>query len=153
MALARKTLIIAVAGVLVLVVGIVGGAYVGLMYFAKSEAPSADSMPDPGPMMELGQFTSNLADQESHIVRLKVTVELADARVFERLNGSGAGWSIMMKDEVMKTLKDQRYDSVRFTEGMEKLKQDLKTRLNAILPRENGVAAINKVLFDEYMTQ
>ncbi|MDR1944397.1 MAG: flagellar basal body-associated FliL family protein [Synergistaceae bacterium] len=153
MALARKTLIIAIAGVLVLVVGIVGGAYVGLRYFAKDSAPAADNVPDPGPMMELGQFTSTLADPEVRIVRLNITVELASVKVFERLNGSGAGWTVMMKDEVIKTLKDQRYDSIRFTEGMEKLKQDMKTRLNAILPREDNVAAINKVLFDEYMTQ
>jgi flagellar basal body-associated protein FliL len=36
---------------------------------------------------------------------------------------------------------------------MEKLKQDLKSRLNAILPRVDDSAAVKRVLFDEFMTQ
>jgi flagellar basal body-associated protein FliL len=59
----------------------------------------------------------------------------------------------MMKDEILKTLKDQRYDNVRYAEGMEKLKQDLRARLNAILPRVDDSVAVNRVLFDEFMTQ
>jgi flagellar FliL protein len=146
-------MIIAIIGVVVLVVGIVGGVFMGLKYFGGNETVVADQVPDPGPMLDLGQFTSTLADPETHVVRLTIKIELASARAFERINAAETGWTVTMKDEVIKTLKDQRYDSIRFTTGMEKLKQDLKTRLNAILPRENGDAAISKVLFDEYMTQ
>ncbi|MDR1020883.1 MAG: flagellar basal body-associated FliL family protein [Synergistaceae bacterium] len=153
MALARNTLVAAIIGVLVLVVGVIGGAVVGLRYFGGDDAVVADQVPDPGPMLELGQFTSTLADKEIHVIRLNITLELASPMALDRINASGNGWTVMIKDEVIKTLKDQRYDVVRFTEGMEKLKLDLKTRLNAILPRENGEAFINKVLFDEYMTQ
>jgi flagellar FliL protein len=152
MALARKTLIIAIIGVIVLIVGVVGGVFVGLKFFSDDDSVMADQIQDPGPMLELGQFSSTLADQEIHVVRLKITLEFAGAQIFDRVN-AGTGWVVTIKDEVIKTLKDQRYDSIRFTEGMEKLKQDLKTRLNAILPRENGEAAVKKVLFDEYMTQ
>jgi flagellar FliL protein len=153
MALARKTLIIAIIGVIVLIVGVVGGVFVGLKFFSgDAAAVMAEQIQDPGPMLELGQFSSTLADQEIHVVRLRITLEFAGAQIFDRVN-AGTGWVVTIKDEVVKTLKDQRYDSIRFTEGMEKLKQDLKTRLNAILPRENGEAAVKKVLFDEYMTQ
>ena len=152
MVFAKKTLIMIGIGVVVLVAGVGGGAYVGLKYF-KPEPPAVTEpqIPDPGPMVELGQFTSTLADKEMHVVKLKITVELSGPKVAERL--AAAGWTLKMKDEVMKTLKDQRYDDIRFAEGMEKLKQDLKTRLNAILPRVEGSASVSKVLFDEYMVQ
>lgn len=152
MALAKKTIIIAVVGVLVLIIGIGGGAYIGLKFFS-TPAPvvTETQVPDPGPMIDLGQFTSTLADPEVHVIRLKITVELAGILVAERL--VDPGWTIMMKDEVIKTLKDQRYNNVRYAEGMEKLKLDLKARLNSILPAVEGAPAINRVLFDEYMVQ
>jgi flagellar basal body-associated protein FliL len=153
MALARRTLIIAIVGIVVLIAGVIGGAVVGLKYFGGSGAAVADQVPDPGPMLELGQFTSTLADREIHVVRLKITLELSGIEASNRINASANGWMVTIKDEVIKTLKDQRYDIIRFTEGMENLKLDLKTRLNAILPRESGEASVKRVLFDEYMTQ
>jgi Flagellar basal body-associated protein len=151
MALAKKTLIMAIVGALVLILGVVGGIWFGIRFF-KPEAPTQEaSIPDPGPMIDLGQFTSTLADPQVHVIRLRVTVELSGLNVTERL--ADPGWVVMMKDEVMKTLKDQRYDAVRYAEGMEKLKQDLAVRLNAILPRVEGELAVRRVLFDEYMVQ
>jgi flagellar basal body-associated protein FliL len=144
-------MVIIIVGVVVLIVGVAGGAFVGLRMLRPPDTPTETLVPDPGPMIELGEFTSKLADQQTHIVRLKITVEVADLKIYERLNGPG--WLTMMKDEINRTLLDQKYDSLRFAEGMEKLKQDIKARLNAILPRDGGIASINKVLFDEYLTQ
>jgi flagellar basal body-associated protein FliL len=102
-------------------------------------------------MIGLGQFTSTMADPETHIVRVKVTLELTGPGVVERL--ADPGWTVKMKDEVLKALKDQRYDNVRYAEGMEKLKLDMAARLNSILPRVDDELAVRKVLFDEFMTQ
>ncbi|MDR1650878.1 MAG: flagellar basal body-associated FliL family protein [Synergistaceae bacterium] len=153
MALVKRTMMLVVVGVVVLVVGIGGGLLVGLKYFspAPETANREAQIPDPGPMVDLGQFTSTMADPEVHVVKVKVTLELASANVSLRL--TDPGWTVMMKDEILKTLKDQRYDNVRYAEGMEKLKQDLRARLNVILPRVDGNAAVNRVLFDEFMTQ
>lgn len=151
MALARKTLLMVVLGVVVLVVGVGGGLYVGTKFFTRPQPSVEETVPDPGPMIELGQFTSTLSDPETHLIKLKITIELAGLKVSERL--VDPGWVVMMKDEVMKTLKDQRYNSVRYAEGMEKLKQDMRARLNAILPKVEGEVAISRVLFDEYMVQ
>jgi flagellar basal body-associated protein FliL len=63
------------------------------------------------------------------------------------------GWNVMMKDEIIKTLKDQKYDLVRYAEGMERLKLDMRDRFNAILPKVGGEVAVRRVLFDEYMAQ
>ena len=152
MALAKKTIIAAVVGVIVLLVGIGGGLYFGLKYFpAPPETTRGIDIPDPGPMLELGQFNSTLADPEMRILRVSVTVELDGPEASERL--SDPGWEIMMKDEILRTLKDQRFDNIRFAEGMEKLKLDLRSRLNAILPRIEDELPVRRVLFDEFMTQ
>lgn len=151
MALAKKTLIILIVGIIVLVVGIGGGVYMGLQWMGKPQPNPEQVIRDPGPMVDLGQFTSTLADPETHVVKVKIMVELTSPKVSERL--LDPGWPVMMKDEVIKTLKDQRYDNIRYAEGMEKLKQDLRTRLNAILPRVEGKSAVNRILFDEYMVQ
>jgi flagellar FliL protein len=152
MALAKRTLVMVVVVILVLVVGLGGGLFVGLKYFSSPpETTTEVQIPDPGPMLDLGQFTSTMADPEIHVVTAKVTVELEGPDVITRL--ADPGWGIMMKDEILKTLKDQRYDNVRYAEGMEKLKQDLKVRLNAILPRVGDKAAVRRVLFDEFMTK
>jgi flagellar FliL protein len=152
MALVKRTIVTVIVGLVVLIVGIGGGLYAGLKYFSSPpEITEEAEIPNPGPMLDLGQFTSTMADPESHVVRVKVTAELSGPNVSTKLTDSG--WIVIMKDEILKTLKDQRYENVRYAEGMEKLKQDLKSRLNAILPRVDGSAAVNRVLFDEFMTQ
>ncbi len=152
MALAKRTLIFVIVGAVVLIFGLGGGIYLGLKFFSQSEpASEVKEVSDPGPMMDLGQFTANLADPETHIVKLKVTLELASNKVNERL--VDPGWSVRLKDEVLRTLKNQRYDSIRYAEGMEMLKQDLRTRLNAMLPKVEGKVAVNRVLIDEFLVQ
>lgn len=151
MAVAKKTIIMIVVAVVVLLAGIGGGVYVGMSFFQPAAPVAEDVVPDPGPMVELGQFVSTLADPETHVVRLNITVELSNPEV--QLKIAGPSWVVMMKDEVLKTLKDQKFNNIRYAEGMEKLKQDLRARLNLILPRVEGTAAVNRILFDEYMVQ
>lgn len=152
MALAKRALIFAIVGAVVLIVGVVGGGYIGMSYLSREKpVTGTQEVSNPGPMIDLGQFTANLADPEIHIVKLKVTLELADAVVLERL--ADPGWTVRMKDEVLQTLKNQRYDSIRYAEGMETLKQDLRSRLNATLPKVEGRAAVARVLLDEFLVQ
>jgi flagellar basal body-associated protein FliL len=99
----------------------------------------------------LGQFKAQLSDPGNRLIDVKITVEYSGPNVSTRL--ADPGWTVMMKDEILKTLKDQRYDNVRSAEGMEKLKLDLKSRLNAILPRVDDKLAVSRILFDEFLTQ
>jgi flagellar FliL protein len=147
----RRTLIVVVVGILFLVVGVGGGLFVATRFFQPPPIQQEDLIPDPGPMVELGQFTSTLADSQMHVLKLKITVELAGPEVAQRVVDSG--WIVMMKDEVIKTLKDQKYDLIRYTEGMEMLKRDMRDRFNSVLPKVGGNLAVRKVLFDEYLAQ
>ena len=152
MALAKRTILMVVVGLIVLVGGIGGGLFLGLKYFSSPpETTRETDIPDPGPMIDLGQFMSTMADPEVRIVRVNVTVELSGPAVSNRL--TDPGWIVMMQDEILSTLKDQRFDNVRYAEGMEKLKLDLRSRLNEILPRVDGELPVRRVLFNEFMTQ
>lgn len=153
MALAKKTLIFAIVGAVVLILGAGIGGYFGYQYLTQPEPVTEDpnAVSAPGPMLELGEFTANLADPETHIVRLTVTLELASIAVTEQL--VDPGWVVRLKDEVLRTLKNQRYDSIRYAEGTETLKQELLTRLNTILPKVNGEAALAKVLVPAFLVQ
>ncbi|GHV28851.1 hypothetical protein FACS1894167_06950 [Synergistales bacterium] len=151
--MAKKTLIFAIVGVVVLICGMGGAYWLGTGMRGNKNASTEVKILDPGPMVELGQFTSSLADPDPHIIKVKVTAELNGVPISERLQ-TAPGWDVTMKDLVLKTLKEQRYDDVRLAEGMESLKQELKTRLNAILPKDDdGNAAVRRILFDEYLTQ
>lgn len=151
MALAKKTLIFVIVGVVVLLAGIGGGIYVGMSFFQPAPVVDETEIPDPGPVIALGQFVSTLADPETHVVRLNITIEIMSAELYGRI--ASPAWEIQMKDEILRTLKDQRFNNIRYAEGMENLKRDIRTKLNAILPRFEGKAAVSKVLFDEYMVQ
>jgi flagellar FliL protein len=151
MAVAKRTLIMVVLGILFLAVGVGGGMFAATRFFQGQPVQNEAVVPNPGPMVELGQFTSTLADSQVHVLKLKVTVELAGIAALERL--ADPGWNVMMKDEIIKTLKDQKYDQVRYAEGMERLKIEMRDRFNSILPRVNGDLAVRRVLFDEYMAQ
>lgn len=152
MALAKRVLVFAIIGAVVLIAGLGGGIYFGYRYLTpRQPAAGGETVPDPGPMMDMGQFTANLADPEIHIVKLRVTLELEGPKVSERL--ADPGWTVRMKDEILRTLKNQRYDNIRYAEGMEMLKQDLRSRLNAMLPKIDSKAALKGVLIDEFLVQ
>lgn len=149
--MAKKTMILLIIGILVLVLGIGGGVMVGQKFFKKADPNVTPTIQPPGPMFSLGDFTVNLADTEPHVIRLKITLELSSVKVPEKL--ADPGWVTLCKDEVLRTLKSLRYNDIRYPEGMEKAKQDLRARLNAILPTVEGDVAIKRVLFEEFMVQ
>jgi len=152
MALAKRTLIFVIVSAVLLIVGVGGGIYLGLRLLSPDDpVTTVAEIADPGPMVDMGQFTANLADPETHIIRVKITLELTNAKFSERL--VDPGWIVRIKDEILRVLKDQRYDDIRYAEGMETLKQDLRARLNAMLPKVEGNSALGRVLFDEFLVQ
>ena len=148
----KKIIIMVVVGVVVLVAGILGGIFLGPKLFpSSSETTTGVDVPALGPLVDLGQLQSTLADPEMHIVRVRVLVELSSPEALAAL--ADQGWTARMRDEVLTTLRDQRYDNIRFNEGIEKLRLDVKSRLNVILPRAGDELAVRNIIFDEYMTQ
>ena len=136
-----------------LLAGVGGGVYVGMKMFSSGgvKQQAEPEIPQPGPMVDLGQFTANLADPETHMLKVKITVELDSVKVTEKM--ADPGWNTIMTDEVLRTLRSQRYNDLRYTEGMVRLQQELKTRLNGLLPKVEGTVPVRRVLFGEFMVQ
>ncbi len=149
--MAKKTMILLIIGVLVLVLGIGGGVMIGLKFFKPANPDVSQAVQPPGPMFPLGDFTVNLADPTPHVARLRITLELSSAKVPEKI--TDPGWLSLCKDEVIRTLKSFRFNDIRYPEGMTRAQQDLRARLNAILPTVEGDVAIRRVLFEEFMVQ
>ncbi|MCX7828449.1 MAG: flagellar basal body-associated FliL family protein [Thermanaerothrix sp.] len=149
--MAKKAVIFVVVGVVVLLLGIGGGVMVGLKFFGPDK-PKEKLLP-PGPTVSVGNFTINLADPEPHLIQLGVTLEMEDPDAAALL--SDAGWMSRVKNEIILTVKDRRYDELKSSEGAQILAQDLRGRLNSLLPRtkKDDKVAVRQVLFDQFMLQ
>jgi len=60
-----------------------------------------------------------------------------------------------VKNEIILTVKDRRYDELKSSEGAQILAQDLRGRLNSLLPRtkKGDKVPVRQVLFDQFMLQ
>ena len=146
----KKTVIFLILGVVVLLLGIGGGVFVGFKFFSGGEKTAQKVLP-PGPSVPLGSFTINLAVPEPHILQLGITLELENDKASELL--AQAGWVSRLKNEVLLTVKDRRFEDLKHAEGVQALAQDLRGRMNALLPQVKGVVPIRQVLFEEFMLQ
>jgi len=149
----KRFLLIIIIGVICLALGVGGGIFLGMKFFGNpqplNDVPS--SVPKPGAILNLGDFTVNLADKEPHIVRFNLALELADPSLVTTF--SDEGWLSKMKNEVILTCKDRYYDDLRTADGVMALAQDITKRLNAILPAFKGNLPVKNALFQEFILQ
>ena len=93
----------------------------------------------------------NLADKEVHVLRAQIALELTSEKAGEDV--AQPAWQSLLRNDVLLLLKDQRYDDMRSGEGMLELAQQLKRRLNAILPLVDKKPPVLRVLFEEFIIQ
>lgn len=142
---------IALIAVVVLVV-LAGGIGAGLLLGGRLGSDKGDVVADtPGPVVPVGEFTVNLADKDPRIARFSLTLEMTSVKATEAL--ADPGWLTRIKNEIILTVKDRRFTALRSAEGLLELSQDLRTRLNALLPPLNGTPPVKRVLFTEFVLQ
>ena len=138
-------------GVIVLVV-LAGGIGAGLLWGGRMGSGTSEIVVDrPGPIFPVGEFTVNLADKEPRIVRLSLSLEMTSEKAMADL--ADPGWLTRLKNEVILAVKDRRYSALRSAEGLLELSQDMRTRLNALLPSQKGTPPVKRVLFTEFVLQ
>ena len=145
------------SGVLIILIsaglGIAAGYYAGIKIFPQTvDSIQEGSDKGLGYMVDLERFTVNLADPESHSVVVKMRVEV-NATPLEVRQMADPGWTVIITDEVLRVLKDQRYRDLRRPESINTLQAELRTRLNAELPEINNAPAVRRVLFEEYIVR
>ena len=99
----------------------------------------------------LGDFTANLAGSENHVVSFNLSLEMSSAKALESVQQEA--WKARVKSEILLSVKDRVFEDLKSSEGLLELSEDLKKKLNAMLPKNKGSVAVNRVLFQGLVVQ
>lgn len=136
-----------------------GAGFGGGLFFGRMMAPQDDNgvgtgrvIQNPGPVVSIGEFTSNLAGPGRHVISFTLSLELVDK------DGASAliqtpGWLMRIRNEVFMLIKDRLYDDLTNAEGTLQFAGDIKRSLNRMLPDIGGEAPIVNVLFESIVLQ
>lgn len=103
-----------------------------------------------GPIMDLGEFTINLADKdEVRFARFKVSLEVNSAKAVTELSKSE--WNVRLRDTIILTVKDKKASDLSTSTGLLSLASEIKTNLNKIIPSDK--AKVLRVYFTEFVVQ
>lgn len=105
----------------------------------------------PGPIVSIGEFTSNLAGAGRHVITFTLSLELLDAKAVEVVQSPG--WLLRVKNEVLLIVKDKVYEDLTSAEGALQFAGDIKRTLNSILPESKGEPLIVQALFESFVLQ
>ena len=150
----KKIIIIVAIVCLVLATGVGAGYFFGAKAGEKTRGVStsiAKELERPGPIVDFGDFVINLADKEPHLVNFELSLEASGVKAEELL--SDIGWRSHIRNEVLLTVKDRIADDFRSAEGIMELSDDLKRRINSILPTIDGKVPVRRILFRKFVTQ
>ncbi|PIE54273.1 MAG: flagellar basal body protein FliL [Dethiosulfovibrio peptidovorans] len=149
----KKILVILVVALVALVLGIGGGYFLGAHFGAEKETVTGISkdLEHPGPIVDFGDFVINLADKEPHLANFELALEASNTEA--KMILTDGGWRSHIRNEVLLTVKDHIADDFRSAEGIMELSDNLKRRLNAILPTAEGRVVVRRVLFRKFVTQ
>jgi flagellar FliL protein len=148
----KRIFVFIIVGLVTFGIGFGGGLVLGRsMAAGDSAASDSKQVPDPGPIVPIGEFTSNLAGSGRHVISFNVSLEALNARAVEVI--SGAGWLLRIKNEILLIVKDKIYEDLTSAEGALQFAEEIKRSLNAQLPEIRGEAPVVRVLFESFVLQ
>ena len=150
----KRILIFAIVGLIMFGVGFGGGLMLGRTMAPKdtNEIGQGRVIQNPGPIVPLGQFTSNLAGAGRHVLDCALSLELVEKEGAAALIQS-PGWMNRIRSEIFMLIKDRVYDDLTSAEGALQFAGDIKRSLNRMLPDVGGEAPVVNVLFDSMILQ
>jgi flagellar FliL protein len=142
-----------IVGLAIFGLGFGGGLFWGRSMSGDdtSAASSSRQVPHPGPIVPIGEFTSNLAGSGKHVITFNVSLEALNARAVEAI--SSPGWLLRIKNEILLIVKDKIYEDLTSAEGALQFSEEIKRSLNAQLPDIKGEAPVVRVLFESFVLQ
>jgi flagellar FliL protein len=148
----KRIVVFIIVGLIMFGVGFGGGMMFGRSMAVKDDAATdAKNVPDPGPIVAIGEFTSNLAGSGRHVISFSVSLEALNAKSAEML--SSPGWLLRIKNEILLIIKDKIYEDLTSAEGALQFSEEIKRTLNAQLPGIRGEAPVVRVLFESFVLQ
>jgi flagellar FliL protein len=149
----KRILLFVIVGLIMFGVGFGGGLVLG-----RSMAPDGDSagggdskVPNPGPVISIGEFISNLAGSGRHVINFAVSLETLDEKAADVVNS--VGWHSRIRNEILLIVKDKIYEDLTSAEGALQLLEEIKRTLNAQLPQIKGEAPVVRAMFDSIVLQ
>jgi flagellar FliL protein len=146
----KRILVFTVVGLAVFGLGFGGGLVLGRSMAPSQPAGGAKSVDAPGPLVPVGEFTSNLAGSGRHVISFTVSLETLNLKAAELVNGA---WLPRIKNEILLIVKDKIYEDLTSAEGALQFAEEIKRSLNAQLPEVNGEALVVRVLFETFVLQ
>ncbi len=149
----KRIIVFIIVGLVMFGVGFGGGLVLGRS-MVSGDAVSTDTgkkVADPGPIVTVGEFTSNLAGSGKHVISFTVSLETLNAKAAEMV--SSTGWLLRIKNEILLIVKDKIYEDLTSAEGALQFSSEIKRTLNAQLPEIKGEAPIVRVLFETFVLQ
>ena len=152
----KKKLIILLV-VLLLLLGGGGGAAYKFLVLDKQEAKKEENKAEKiqqeikdienlGIMFEVGTFVVNLADKDAdRYLKVTVILELSNEQVKQEVEKRLP----QIKDSITTLLFTKTSRELRTAEGVEKLKEEILRRVNAILP----LGGVKNVYFTDFVIQ
>ena len=150
----KRIIIFAVVGLVMFAAGFGGGLVLGRTMAPKdtNEIGQGRVIQNPGPVVPIGQFTSNLAGAGRHVLDCTLSLELVEKEGASALV-QAPGWMNRIRSEIFMLIKDRVYDDLTSAEGALQFAGDIKRSLNRMLPDVGGEAPIVNVLFDSIVIQ
>lgn len=148
----KRIIIFVVVGLVMFGAGFGGGLMLGRTMVSGGGAPmDTRQVKAPGPIVSIGEFTSNLAGAGRHVITFTLSLELLDAKAVEVVQSPG--WLLRVKNEVLLIVKDKVYEDLTSAEGALQFAGDIKRTLNSILPESKGEPLIVQALFESFVLQ
>ena len=146
----KRTVVFIIVGLIMFGVGFGGGLAVGRMWTPGGESGGA-TVPAPGPIVSIGEFTSNLAGTGRHIASFTVSLEASSSRAADTI--ASHGWFLRVRNEVLMIIRDKIFEDLTSAEGTLQFAQEIKRALNALLPSDRGEVPVVQVLFESFVLQ
>ena len=148
----KKILSFLIVAVVSFALGMGGGILAGKTWFSGASATGKTNQDQPpGPVFALGDFTANLAGSDNHVISFNLSLEMSSEKALEGIQNEA--YKARVKSEVLLAVKDCQYEDLKSSEGVMELSEDLRKKLNSILPQIKGSVAVNRVLFQGLVVQ
>ena len=151
----KRIIIFVVVGLVMFGIGFGGGLVLGrTMASGDGEGSSGGGreVAAPGPIIPVGEFTSNLTGAGRHVISFMLSLELLNEDEAVALI-QNPGWLAKIRNEVLLIVKDMVYDDLTSAEGALQFAGDIKRTLNSILPNVKGEAPVVQALFESFVLQ
>ncbi|MBR1671347.1 MAG: flagellar basal body-associated FliL family protein [Fretibacterium sp.] len=148
----KRIIIFVIVGLVMFGAGFGGGMVLGRSMSpgeGEGGASNARVVPEPGPIVSIGDFSGVLAGGGNHSFTIALSMELVSREEAVAIV-QAPGWFARIRNEVNLLLKDRTYNDMNSAEGALQFAGDIKRVLNALLPDVKGEAPIAQILFDSF---